>query len=326
MTLHAHLLSLYTTLSTDELRARLHPDIRVTEGPEPVDAESVEILVGGFPQAHHLDVCPRLRALVVPFAGVPKETNDLLLHYPRVALHSVHYNAIPTAEMAVALLLAAAKLIVPLDRDLRRGDWTARYTVTPTTMLAGKTALILGYGQIGRRIARACNGLGMSVLAVRRSIGAAVSEDGVELHPPAALHDLLARTDALVMALPETPETTGIVGARELALLRPGALVVNVGRGPTLDEEALYNALHSGTVRAAGIDVWYAYPKEVETRTHTQPSRFPFHELDNVVMSPHRAGWLSEAESDRMVMLAELLNAAAEGRPMPSRVDKALGY
>ena len=114
--------------------------------------------------------------------------------------------------------------------------------------------------------------------------------------------------------------------ARELAALRPGALLVNVGRGPTLDEAAIYNALRGGTLRAAGIDVWYAYPQTLEERTSKAPSRFPFHELDNVVMSPHRGGWLSEAEVDRLDQLAALLNAAATGQPMANRVDKALGY
>ena len=109
-------------------------------------------------------------------------------------------------------------------------------------------------------------------------------------------------------------------------------IVVNVGRGPTLDEEALYAALRDGTLRAAGIDVWYQYPQGPlqgplsGAAVRTLPSRFPFHELDNVVMSPHRAGWLSEAEIDRMEQLAALLNAAAAGQPIPSQVDKARGY
>lgn len=326
MPLHAHLLSIFSSIGTEPLRARLNRGVRVTEGSEIESPETVEVLVGGFPEARHVDACPRLRALIVPFAGTPVETYTLLRNYPQVTLHSLHYNAVPTAEMAVALLLAAAKLIVPMDRDLRRGDWSSRYVVTPVTRVDGKRALILGYGKIGRHVARACRGMGMEVVGVRRNLDAPAVEEGVEVFPTAALWDLLPRADALMMALPETPETVGLVGARELGMLPDGAIVVNVGRGPTLDEAALYDALCSGRLRAAGIDVWYTYPHGLEGRTHTAPSRFPFHELDNVVMSPHRAGWLSDAEIERMQGLAEMLNAAEAGEPIPSAVDKELGY
>lgn len=325
MSLRVHLLGIHSSIGIGPLLERLHPAISISEGAQVPEPESIDILVGGFPRREQVAPCTRLRALIVPFAGVPVETQKLLAEFPDVTLHSLHYNVIPTAEMAVALMLAAAKLIVPIDRALRRGDWSARYDVTPATMLDGKTALILGYGQIGRRIARACQGLGMEVVGVRRG-GSGVQENGVEVHPVTALHTLLPRTDVLLMALPETPETTGLVGKRELALLRAGAIVVNVGRGPTLDEEALYTALRESSLRAAGIDVWYQYPESVDERTHKAPSRFPFQKLDNAVLSPHRAGWLSEAEFDRMEQLAVLLNAAAEGRAIPSQVDKRLGY
>lgn len=329
MSLHVHLLNVHSSIGTQPLLEQLHPSLYVTEGVELVDPEGIAILVSGDPQAEHLAACPNLRALIVPYAGVPAATQRMLQAYPNVTLHSLHYNAVPTAELAVALLMAAAKLIVPMDRDMRQGDWSSRYVVTAATMLDGKTALILGYGQIGKRIAMACRGLGMNVIGVKRTppaADAARADDGVEVHAIGELHELLPRADVLMMALPETPETTGLVGARELAALRPGALLVNVGRGPTLDEEALYTALRNGTLRAAGIDVWYQYPQTLEERTNKAPSRFPFHELDNVVMSPHRGGWLSEAEVDRLDQLAVLLNAAAAGQPIPSEVDKALGY
>ncbi len=329
MSLNVHLLNLHSSIGTAPLLAQLHPSIHVTEGPELIEPMGIDILVGGFPSAEQVAACTHLKALIVPFAGVPSETQQMLQTRPEVLLHNLHYNVVPTAEMALALLMAAAKLIVPMDRDLRVGDWTSRYIVTDATILDRKTALILGYGQIGRRIARGCRGLGMEVIGVKRTPPDAGSErdaEGAEVHAIAELATLLPRADALIMVLPETPETAGMIGARELAALRPGALLVNVGRGPTLDEAAIYNALRGGTLRAAGIDVWYAYPQTLEERTSKAPSRFPFHELDNVVMSPHRGGWLSEAEVDRLDQLAALLNAAATGQPMANRVDKALGY
>lgn len=332
MPLHVHVLNLYSTASIGELRAQLHADIVLTVGAEQADERvppATEILVSGFPRREHITAAPGLRTLIVPFAGVPAETRALLLDFPRIAIHALHYNAIPTAEMAVALLLAAAKVIVPLDNAMRRFDWRQRYEVTPATTLAGKCAVILGYGLIGQHIAPALRGLGMQVIGVKRNAPGAAGTpgaDGVEVAGVSGLHAALARADALIVVLPETPETVGMVGAAELALLRPGALLVNVGRGPTVDEEALYTALRDGTLRAAGIDVWYQYPQSKEERVGTPPSRFPFHELENVVLSPHRAGWISEGEHDRMAGLAAMLNAAAEGGEMPGRIDKELGY
>jgi phosphoglycerate dehydrogenase-like enzyme len=117
-----------------------------------------------------------------------------------------------------------------------------------------------------------------------------------------------------------------MVGEAELALLPPGAVLVNVGRGAIVREEALYHALREGRLAAAGLDVWYRYPTSEAEAVDAAPSAFPFHELDNVVMSPHRAGHVAEDDDLRMKALAELLNAAARGEPMPNRVDLEAGY
>ncbi len=269
---------------------------------------------------------PNLRAVVVPFAGVPAPTCELVARYPQISLHNLHYNVVPTAEMALTLLLSAAKFVVPIDRELRNGDWRSRYAETPVAVMHGKTVLILGYGQIGQHLAPICQAMGMNVIGVRRDPPAPGDGNDVEVYPPGALHQLLPRANALVNILPLTPETQGMIGADELALLPDDAIVVNIGRGATIDEEALFEALASGRLLAAGIDVWYNYPKTDEDRADTPPSRFPFHELDNVVMSPHRAGYLSAAEEGRMIHLANLLNVAAAGEPLPSVVNKELGY
>jgi phosphoglycerate dehydrogenase-like enzyme len=175
-----------------------------------------------------------------------------------------------------------------------------------------------------------CRGLGMDVIAVRRRAPAAgdagQGEPGILLAPIDDLHRLLPRADALLICLPHTPETTGLIDARELALLPSRAVLVNVGRGPIVDEAALYHALRDGRLYAAGLDVWYNYPQDAAERAHTAPSTYPFHELPNVVMSPHRAGGSTATEELRVRGLARLLNAAARGEPMPNRVDLEAGY
>jgi len=325
MSLTVHLLHEPPEPALNQLRSELQPGVTLTFGDALVEQPQYEVLVAARAEREHLEASPVLRALIIPFAGLPHETRALLGDFPHLTVHNLHHNAGAVAEMTIALLLAAAKSIVPCDRALRRHDWRPRYASNPAILLEGKTALILGYGAIGKRVACLCRGLGMDVIATRRRATGAGSES---VYPPETLWDLLPRADVLIVTLPLTAETEGLIGHAELGLLPPSSVLVNVGRGPVVDEEALYHALQDGTVHAAGLDVWYAYPGDEHSRMHTPPSGFPFHELDNVVMSPHRAGGGGsvEVEERRMAHLARLLNAAATGLEIPDRVDIDAGY
>ena len=257
---------------------------------------------------------------------MPEQTRSLLAERSEITLHNLHHNAAPTAELAITLMLAALKRVVPHDRDLRLGDWTRRYETPETTTVDGSHALILGYGAIGQRVARACRALGMTVTAIRRSGGESVNEAGVSLYGPEDLQLQLGYAEVLFLCLPLTFETRGLIGAAELGRLPPGACLVNVGRGELVDEEALFRALDDGRLDSAGLDVWYRYPKRKAARSYTPPSAYPFHGLDNVVLSPHRAGLTQENEPLRARHLATLLNAAAAGTEVGNVVDLALGY
>ncbi len=307
------------------LHSRLAPDVRVTVGDQPPEPADYQILVAGRPERQHITSSSNLRAVIVPWAGLPPATRALLLDFPRIAVHNLHHNAPAAAEMAVTLMLAAAKSIVPADRALRENDWSPRYGSGPAMLVAGKTALILGYGAIGQRVGRLCRGLGMDVIATRRRTSAAGLQN---VYPPEALVSLLPRADFLIVCLPLTSETEGLIGQRHLNLLPTQAVLVNVGRGGVLDEGALYRALRDGVLYAAGLDVWYNYPTSRDDPSGTPPSAYPFAELDNVVMSPHRAGagGAEAVELRRMAGLAALLNAAARGQEMPNRVDLEAGY
>jgi len=323
----------------DELLSQLDDSVRVTTGAECPEASSCEILVAGVPPRHLVEGNRELRSVVIPWSGVPKRTRELMGELPSVSVHNLHHNALQVAEVAVALLLAAAKRIVPMDASLRRDDWSPRYEESQVVLLDGKNALVLGYGAIGRHVARLCEGLGMAVTAVRRrssdgasgrseQVAGAASARGGRICTAAELPLLLPEAHALVICLPLTDETRGLIGESELALMSESAILVNVGRGPIVDESALFHALRDGTLHAAGLDVWYNYPVDEPGRSATRPSEHAFHELDNVVMSPHRAGapHTPETESLRMRALARLLNAAARGEPILNRVDLGLGY
>lgn len=311
------------------LRAQLEDWIHLTVGEVVPKPAHYHILVAGRPTMNFLQASPNLTTLIIPWAGLPQGTKTMLVDFPQIQVHNLHHNAGAAAELTVTLLLAAAKFIVPLDRKLRRGDWTPRYEPNPSLLLEHKTALILGYGAIGQRVAKMCQGLGMTVRAVRRHIDKAAPYYAVSMHQIHELSNLLPQTQALIICLPLTAETENLIGAAELHLLPNDAVVVNIGRGKIINQEALYNALHNRTILAAGLDVWYNYPGADESaRTNTFPADFPFHELDNVVLSPHRGGALfaREAEIKRMNALAELLNAAANGQPIPNPVNLYLGY
>jgi phosphoglycerate dehydrogenase-like enzyme len=312
------------------LHRHLRGAVEVHCGPHLHEPATFEVLVAGRPTREQLEASPRLKAVVIPFAGIPTVTRELLSGYPHLAVHNLHHNAAATAEMALALLLAAAKRLVPADQALRRGDWTPRYAADEGALgLAGKTALVLGYGAIGRRVARALCGLGLEVFAWRRSEPRALSVAGGEGQPcpgSPGLSELLGRAQVLLVALPATPDTDGLLGAAELAALPDQALLVNVARGAVVDEGALHAALSEGKLFGAGLDVWWRYPEDEAARTQTPPATAPFGELEQVVLSPHRGGHVRDTEPERMRALAELLGAYARGEPMPNRVDLAAGY
>lgn len=312
----------------EALRSLLDEGVDLTFGPGLPEDPDYSVLVAGRPEESELSASGLLKTLLIPWAGLPQSTRLTMLERPGIAVHNIHHNGPAVAEMAVALMLAAAKSIVPVDRALRRDDWSPRYVPDSAVLLDNKRALILGYGEIGRRIAAASRGLGMKVTAIRRRPEKTPGTSPDMVLPPGSLHDALRVADVVHVALPHTDSTRGLLGARELGLLPASAILVNIARGPIVDEEALYHALASGGIRGAGLDVWYAYPKSEDDSGSTPPSRFPFRELDNVVMSPHRAGAFAtgDVEQARVREIARALNAAARGEPIPHPVDVREGY
>lgn len=305
------------------LREHASPEIDILLGPDLPPDPDYDWLVEGVPTEEQLDSSPRLRAVVVPWAGIPPRTAELLRPRPHLSLYNLHHNAAPTAEMAMALLLAAARRIVPVDRALRKGDWTPGRGVDIDPLLEGRTAVVLGYGAIGRRIGRICRAFGMEVVGVRRT---QVSGGAEEIVGVSQLARVLPRAQVLFITLPLTPETERILDAEAIARLPRGALLINVGRGPIVEEDALYDALVSGRIAAAGLDVWYRYPRGEDDPHETLPGNRPFHELDNVVLSPHRAGSTCETENLRARALAALLSTGARGESLPPPVDLGRGY
>lgn len=324
MPLAVHFVDPLAEADLADLHTLLDDDMTITGGRELPEAPNYEVLVSGRPPHTMLEASPNLRMLVIPFAGMPTSTRDLMRDFPHIAVHNLHHNAVPTAEMALALLMAAARQLMPADRELRRHNWTPRYNKMPQVLLSGKTALILGYGAIGQHLGMILRAMGMTVLGTRRRN----VDEANHIYPPDALHDLLPRADVLVIALPHTPETEGLIGSHEIGLMPSQSILVNIGRGAIVQQQALYAALKDGHLHAAASDVWYNYPPDEASRSKTQPADVPLHELDEMVMSPHRAGAFGNADIERLRVeaLAALFNAASRGEDVPNRVSLEAGY
>ena len=307
--------------------AIIKPEIQVDFGGELPETAEYEVLAHGRPTEEQLDASPHLKTLIVPFAGVPPETLEKMKTRSHIAVHNLHWNAEETAEMALALMMSAAKMIVPHDREFRTHSWRLSYGDSLLSRrLAGKNALVLGFGAIGQRIAQGCLGLGMHVSTIRRNPSSESVVSGVVEYGSDQLQQQLSKAEVLIVALPLTPETEGLLAERELSALQEGSIVVNIGRGKIIDETALFEALKSKHLHSAGLDVWYNYPKDREARANTPPSKHPFHELENVVMSPHRAADSEDFGGRWTADLAAKLNMLADGKELPHRVDVEAGY
>ena len=186
----------------------------------------------------------------------------------------------PMAEHVLGLTLALAKRLPQNHAKLARGIFDQR---TPNRQMRGAVVAILGYGGIGQASARLFRALGARIHAVTRSGSA---DDAVERTATLdELDDILAAADVLIVSLPLTRATQGLVGRRELALMKPDAILVNVARADIVDEEALYKHLQSRPSFSAGLDVWWEYPG----RSGVFATRWPLLELPNVLGSPHNS-------------------------------------
>src|SRR3989442_3086304 len=254
----------------------------------------------------------RLKLVQVPGAGLDRIDRAALA--PATALANVSGHEVGIAEYLLGAMLALARQLGRLDAALRQGSWQSQWAVgaaapSPWPELAGTTFGILGYGHIGRCLARRARAFDMTVLAIRRT----PEPDGDALvSGPYALDDVLARADYLALTLPLTAQTRGLLGERELRRLKRTAILVNVARAELIDEDALYRALAERTLAAAALDVWYRYPKAAGP---TPPARQPFHALDNVLMTPHVSGWTEGMLDARARLIADNVQRVARGEP-----------
>jgi phosphoglycerate dehydrogenase-like enzyme len=217
-------------------------------------------------------------------------------------------------EFAIAGALFFAKDLRRMLRNQEAGRWE-QFNVTE---LRGKTMGIVGYGDIGRAVAQRAQCMGMEVLALRRNPALSAGDTHVtRLFGFDALHEMLPLCDYVVAAAPLTPETKHLIGAPEFAVMKPAAIVMNVGRGPVIDEAAMVHALQTKQIRGAALDVFEVEPL---------PPESPLWKMQNVLLSPHCADntedWLEQA----MLFFYANLERFRKGEPLVNVVDKHRGY
>lgn len=231
-----------------------------------------------------------------------------------------HETAIGEHVIGVTLMLT--RRLGFRDRELRAGRFVQGEGLDRD--LRGRTIGVIGLGHIGQRVVEVARALGMRAVGVtaRPSHERAVEHGLESLGGPgrADLHELLHRADVAVVCLPLDAATEGLIGPEELAALGPEGILVNVARGPVVQERPLYEALRDGVIAGAAIDVWWRYPsgRTVEHR----PSDEPLWELDNVVLTPHTSGLSESMERGRWELVVRQLHAFAEGRPLENVVER----
>jgi len=275
----------------------------------------------GFGIARELFVAAeRLRWVHSAAAGARASLFSEMRDSDVVLTNSAGIYAEPLAEWAIAAVLNFAR-----GFDLAvRGKFDRRWPYDdmaafghPQREAAGGTIGIVGYGGIGRAIGRRARALGMSVLAVRSRVGGDLPEGADEVFGPEDLPTVLERSHYVVLSLPETASTSGLIGAPELALMRPDSVLLNLSRGGIVDEDALVDALRSGDIRGAALDVF---------REEPLPADSPLWTLDNVLITPHAAAISPRFWERQTALMVRNIGSYLAGGRMENVVDKTRGY
>ena len=265
-----------------------------------------------FPEA------PRLKLLQSVAAGI--DLIDVPSVPPGVSICSVAGHEQAIAEYVLMTMLAWQHRLIDIATAFRGGVWSTGGGAGggPTHgEIMNKTIGIVGYGRIGREVAQRMVGFGCTVIGANRS-PVADKGDIAEIYPLAELDRMLPRCDVVVIAAGLGPETAGLIDQRRLGLMKPTAFIINIGRAAIVNEEALYAALRDHKIGGAALDVWWQYPTAAEP--NRRGSRLPFHELPNVIITPHCSSATDGARDRRFSTVAGNLDRYVRGEKLQNVV------
>ena len=260
-------------------------------------------------------MCPSLRWVHSRSVGLDKSLFPELIESSVPLTNSTGVFSPSLGEFAAAAILYFAKDFRRMIRSQMAGVWDP----FDVTIVAGQTVGIIGYGDIGRAIAARVRPLGMKVLAVKRHAPTASGAEPLveQIYTPEHRVEMISRCDYVVVAAPLTAETRGMIGEPEFAAMKPTAVVINVGRGPIIDENAMLNALRTGRIKGAALDVFDHEPL---------PPGHSFYKMENVLLSPHCANHTPVWHDEAMNLFIAQFERFRKGEPLLNVVNKKQGY
>ena len=260
------------------------------------------------------DAAPNLKWLQVLTAGLDELIAQGILERDFTITTMSGVGAVPIAEYCMGVMVMLQKDLHEAMRDQVEHRWNFHFAGE----LKGRTCGIVGLGAIGRELVRRARAFGMRVVATRRSAQAGDSDPDVDvLLPSSELPRLLAESDYIVICVPLTAETDGMIGAQEFALMKPEAAIVNIARASVIDEAALLEALSAERIAGAALDVHDPEPL---------PEDSPFWDLPNAIVTPHRSGSIDGYFDRAAEFFAENLQRYARGEPLANMVGRERGY
>jgi len=280
-------------------------------------ARNADVIVVGSSQADHL-------RMAFPLAQRVRWVHSLPAGVERILFPELVESVVPLtngrgvfsralAEFAIAAILFFAKDLRRLVRSQQAGKWD-QFDIE---LVRGQVLGVVGFGDIGRQTARLARALGMKIVAVRRRPAAGGEAELERVFSPAELREMVEISDYVVVSTALTPETRGMIGEAELNAMKETAVIINIGRGPTVVESALVAALAAHRIRGAALDVFDEEPL---------PAGHPFYGLENVLLSPHSADHTRDWADDAMKVFLENLERFRLGQPLLNIVDKRAGY
>jgi len=303
--------------TADALRAAL-PDDRIisVQGEDLVPAAEAEAAFGGFSAERLRAVVaatPKLRWVHTFSAGVDRHVPELAGRDDVVLTNNTGAYDIPIAEHVIAMIFAAAKRMPEHLAAQRRSEWQRE---VPHAEVRGATLVILGMGSIGSELARLAGGVGMRVIGIRRDPSRPAP--GVErVVAPERFAEVVREADYLAVTAALTPKTKGMVSAEVIGALKPTAWLINIARGPIVDEAALATALKERRIGGAALDVF---------ETEPLPATSPLWTLDNAILTPHISNSSPKVRDRSLALVVENVRRFKAGGPLLNLVDRSIGY
>ncbi len=286
-------------------------------------AEGADVLLGSYVTKRIVETARNLKLIQVPWAGM--DTFDFSsVQGITVPICNTHSNADSVAEIGVTIVLDLLKKVSYHDRKMRAGNWNRdqKPLNLKSKMVNKQTVCVLGFGNIGLRIGKLIAAFGAKVIAVDEK--AKAEETAAEVFTNDQIKEAIKLADVVICTIPLTDSTRGFINDDMFSAMKDGVVFVNMSRAAVVDEDAAWNGLENGKIGAFGSDVWWNAPKRGENQSYPS-TKYEFWKLDNVVMSPHRAGFIEDC-LPHLDGAIENIIALEKGQNLTGIVDTSKGF